>query len=153
MRNFIRHASDIPINVHIESRKAPIAEKAVNISSGGILFLSDLAIDTGNYVSISMPDICSTITLQGEVVWCRKEHDSQQYNVGIQFSNDTECFNARMIEQICYIESYKKYILEKEGRELSSDGAANEWINKYADKFPDIYGYSTQNIIHHRLTG
>lgn len=153
MRNFIRHASDILINVNIDSKKTSIVEKTVNISNGGILFLSDFAIDTGSYVSISMPDICPTITLQGEVAWCKKEHNSQQYNIGIQFSNETESFNARMVEQICYIESYKKYILEKEGRKLSSDDAANEWINKYADKFPDIYSYSTQNTAHHRLTG
>ena len=153
MRNFIRHASDIPIMVHVESRDTPIVEKAINVSNGGILFLSDIAIDIGSYVSINMPDICTTITLQGEVVWCKKENPSQQYNIGIQFNNDTETFNARMVEQICYIESYKKYILEKEGRELSSDSAANEWIDKYADKFPDIYGYTNQNFIQHRLTG
>jgi hypothetical protein len=41
-----------------------------------------------------------------------------------------------MIEQICYIEEYKKDVLESEGRILTGREAAIEWIAKHADSFP-----------------
>ena len=42
----------------------------------------------------------------------------------------------RMVEQVCHIEHWKKEIREKEGRELTGEQAAMEWIKKYAKDFP-----------------
>ena len=42
-----------------------------------------------------------------------------------------------MVEQICHIEQYRREVLKKEGRRLSSEEAASEWIVKYASDFPD----------------
>jgi hypothetical protein len=41
-----------------------------------------------------------------------------------------------MIEQICHIEHYRKEVKLVEGRELSSEEAADEWITRYAGDFP-----------------
>jgi hypothetical protein len=41
-----------------------------------------------------------------------------------------------MIEQICHIEHYRKEVKLAEGRELSSEEAADEWIKRYAGDFP-----------------
>jgi hypothetical protein len=41
-----------------------------------------------------------------------------------------------MVEQVCHIKQYSKEILEKEGRKLSDEEAAVEWIEKYAKDFP-----------------
>jgi len=43
---------------------------------------------------------------------------------------------VRMIEQICYIEHYRKEVLLNEGRRITSEQAALEWIEKYAQDFP-----------------
>ena len=43
-----------------------------------------------------------------------------------------------MIEQICHIEHYRAEVEGKEGRELSSQEAAKEWISSYAGDFPAI---------------
>jgi len=43
-----------------------------------------------------------------------------------------------MVEQLCYIERYRREVREKEGRELDSSSAAAEWIAKYAANFPRI---------------
>ena len=43
-----------------------------------------------------------------------------------------------MVEQACYIKQYQREILASEGRELSSDEAAMEWIGKYAASFPKL---------------
>jgi hypothetical protein len=44
---------------------------------------------------------------------------------------------ARMVEQVCYIENYKKVVYQTEGRLLTAEEAAMEWICKYASQFPD----------------
>jgi hypothetical protein len=36
---------------------------------------------------------------------------------------------------VCHIENYKKEIYQTEGRVLSPEEAAMEWINKYAAQF------------------
>jgi hypothetical protein len=43
-----------------------------------------------------------------------------------------------MVEQICCIEHYREEILLNEGRELSCEEAATEWISTYAAQFPYI---------------
>jgi hypothetical protein len=50
------------------------------------------------------------------------------------------CFQQKMkpllVEQVCHIEQYKKEVFLKEGRLLSGDEAAAEWIEKFANQFP-----------------
>jgi hypothetical protein len=41
-----------------------------------------------------------------------------------------------MVEQVAYIESYKKQVREREGRTITGEQAAFEWIARYADSFP-----------------
>lgn len=137
MRNFIRHASDIPLSVHIETDNTPQAHQSLNISEGGLSFIAEQPIPVGKTVSITVPSISSHFKLQGEVVWCKKL--GKHFTIGVQFHNSEENFTARMVEQVCHIESYRKYVLQKEGRILSSDEAAEEWIKKYADRFPDVF--------------
>jgi hypothetical protein len=52
--------------------------------------------------------------------------------------NPEEAFKVRMVEQICHIEHYRKEVLASEGRRLTTQEAATEWISKYSSKFPDL---------------
>ncbi len=45
-------------------------------------------------------------------------------------------FAARMLAQIALIERYRVDVLRHEGRRLDADGAAIEWICRYAEHFP-----------------
>lgn len=150
MRNFIRHASDIPLEVRVETSEDTRPYQTVNISLGGISFLSKKAIQTGKLVSIRVPSISDSFKFEGQVAWCKK--NDGDYTVGIQFYNSEHSFTARVVEQICHIESYRKEVLKKEQRKLSSDEAAEEWIALYADKFPHI-GYITPTTSGRRFNG
>ncbi len=46
-----------------------------------------------------------------------------------------EAFEARMEAQCQAIERYRAQALQEEGRQLSLDEAAKEWIDRYADSF------------------
>jgi hypothetical protein len=43
-----------------------------------------------------------------------------------------------MVEQVCHIEHYKNEVKRREGREISGEQAANEWIAKFAGNFPKL---------------
>jgi hypothetical protein len=70
----------------------------------------------------------------GTIVWCRRTKD--HYHVGVQFADVNTEFSVRMVEQICQICHYQREVFEKQGRSLSGEEAAAEWVAKYARDFP-----------------
>ncbi len=134
MRQFIRHPADIPIEYHLEGKWSQSREPLNNISTGGLSFRSKHHLEVNSEISILIPCIKPALKVKGIVVRCHKR--KSYYDVAIKFlDKDTES-RVRNIEQICYIEKYRKDIFETEGRELSGEEAASEWIAKYAKDFP-----------------
>jgi len=133
-RLFIRHPSDIPIEISLEDVVSHKKEYLNNIGLGGLSFKSRKCLKKGTIIKIKIPLIKPVFEARGEVVWC--EGKNGYYNVGVEFLDVDSAFKARMIEQICHIEHYKKEVMEKEGRTLSGEEAALEWIQKYAEQFP-----------------
>lgn len=133
MRSFIRHPSDIPIEVHPEDAVEKTEQQLNNVSEGGLSFKSQTPLELGRLVTVRIGIVKPPFTAKGRVVWCRDENGS--FDIGIEFTEARDVFKARMIEQVCHIEHYKKEIREKEGRVLSGREAALEWISKYANTF------------------
>jgi c-di-GMP-binding flagellar brake protein YcgR len=133
MRTFIRHPSDIPIEVSPEDAAANKEELLANVSAGGLCFRSDIPFGEGHTIKLRIAIVKPVFEARAKVVWCKKE--DSHYDVGVEFVETKDAFKARMIEQVCHIEHYKKEIREKEGRDLSGKEAAMEWINKYAGTF------------------
>jgi hypothetical protein len=142
-RQFIRHPSEIPLEYCITEQPTKCnMDFITNISRGGVSFHSHEYIAPEKWLHLYIPVDENYFEADAQVRWCKKlcNHTSSNddYDVGVSFSNMNEAFSARMIEQVCYIEEYKKRMSEKEGRKISSDQAAAEWIEKYADTFPPI---------------
>jgi len=140
IRKYIRHPSDVPIQVALDLVEDDSDETAdetlTNVSLGGLSFISNQAFDIDQKVQVSIPLLKQETNLLGTVVWCEKSAES--YEVGIKFEGSEDLFRLRMIEQICHIEHYRKEIKLAEGRELSTAQAATEWISLYASDFPPI---------------
>ena len=134
MRSFIRHPSNIPIDFQLEDLVVEGNEYLKNVSIGGLAFNSRAEIDIGSVIRIKIPLIQPVFQALGRVTWCRP--DDQFYEVGIEFLDENDKFRARMVEQICHIEDYKQEVLKNEGRKLTGEEAASEWIKKYALQFP-----------------
>ncbi len=134
MRKYIRHPSNIPIEYDLEEVVAEKREYLNNISKGGLSFQSNRHINTGSLIQIRIPIREPVFEAKGVVVWCRK--NNSYYDVGVEFRDLNAGFGLRMVEQVCHIEQYKKDVLKNEGRELSGEEAAIEWITKYAKDFP-----------------
>lgn len=134
-REFIRHPADIPVQIELESVVATQREYLNNISEGGICFRSRIPLAPGSMVRIRIPVVDPKFECSGRVVWC----DSQgaHFNIGVRFFRSDQIFRLRMVEQICHIEQYKRDAA-REGRLLTSEQAAIEWIEKNAAKFPEF---------------
>lgn len=136
MRKFIRHPIDIPVEISNMGREIFQPKPVDNICAEGMCFESENFVPVGSTIDIKIHCSRPLFITRGQVVWCKKK--KERYSVGVQFTEGHEAFRLRMVEQVCYIEVYKKNVLEKEGRALSTKEAAQEWIDKYAASFPDI---------------
>lgn len=136
MRNYIRHPSDIPIQYVEDEQKVPVSHIMNDVSYGGLSFNSDKPLTEGMQLHICIDTVTPVFEAEGVVVWCQPEGD--EFVIGMEFANKEDIFLARMVEQICHIEHYKKEILIKEGRKLTSKQAASEWISKFARMFPSL---------------
>jgi hypothetical protein len=135
-RQFVRHPSDVPIVWNLGDIAVQGGEYLRNVSAGGLAFLSSNDVLPGVLVDINIPVVDPQISLKGIVVWCRPDGVGS-FEVGVRFVDENNHFRMRMVEQICHIEHYKKEILEREGRVISGEEAALEWISRYAKDFPN----------------
>ncbi len=135
MRSYIRHPSDVPIEVIPDDGQTRLdIPKLQNFSHGGLSLISNVAHELGVIVKIQIPFVQPPFETTGTIKWCRPKEN--QFEIGIEFLDENDEFKIRMVEQICHIEHYKNEILRTEGKKLSGHDAAIEWIAKYAGQFP-----------------
>ncbi len=135
MRRFVRHPTDIPIDVTV-SAISPQQESEccmTTVSQGGLSVEVEKKVKVGCRVDIDIPSVSPPYHGSGEVMWCKVKGD--HFEVGVHFSGAEEAFRSRMVQQVCQIEHYKNMIFEKEGRSINGEEAAAEWISKYAVDF------------------
>ena len=135
IRRHIRHVTGIPIevtldydhNYHVEG------ENIANVSLGGLCFIASDRLEVNESIQVRCPVLNEGHSLDGKVVWCTKT--AKGYEIGLEFDDPEEVERLRMIEQICQIESFRLDLEKREGRILSSEQAAREWVNRYAGEF------------------
>jgi hypothetical protein len=134
VRQFIRHPSDVPIKYSFGDVVAHRKEYLRDISRGGLCFRSAIEMEPGAVIHVQIPVCRPVFEADGVVVWCHPE--SRHFLVGVSFRDAKTEFGVRMVEQVCHIEHYKKEVRAKEGRTLSGEEAALEWIAAHARDFP-----------------
>jgi PilZ domain len=135
MRSYIRHPSDIPIEYQADEQAEGAGQEHLNnFSAGGLSFTSAHALTAGSLITIRISNVEPDFVARAQVAWCRSEGDS--FVVGVEFTESSDLFRARMVEQICHIEQYKAEVLAEEGRKIDGEEAAREWIKKFAQAFP-----------------
>jgi hypothetical protein len=148
MRRYIRHPSNIPISFQIDDQIQPIVHRMRDVSLGGLCITADRPLQRGMKIHINIPITADSYGAEnredtseskpfeadGIVAWCRPEGPA--YTVGVQFADQSIHFGLRMVEQICHIEHYRNDVLNAQGRTLSAEEAAKEWVEKYAAEFP-----------------
>jgi len=137
MRSFIRHPSDIPIEYQVRSNGSGSSQECLHdIGHGGLSFSSSCELCEGAPIFIRISHLQPAFEVEGRIAWCRREGEG--FVVGVSFLQAGDRFRVRMVEQICHIEHYKSEVLAAEGRAISGEQAACEWIDQYAGDFPSL---------------
>jgi len=131
MRSFIRQSATMPLEVK-SNEKGLQKQNLNNVSAGGMCFHSDYYLPQGVSVTIDIPCLDNPFSESCTVAWCKKTDD--HYDVGVTFDNYQTVLRMRMIEQICYIEDYRKEVFNSEQREITAEEASKEWSQKFADR-------------------
>ena len=134
-REYLRHTVDVPLEVSTVPSAPRATRQGVNLSYGGLSFLMEECLDTGSIIHLRIPTIDPPFDANARVVWCRPEGEA--WLVGVEFLDSTHAFQSRMVQQVCSIENYRKEVKQNEGRDLTPQEAAAEWITKFAGRFPE----------------
>jgi hypothetical protein len=128
---FIRHPDEIPLDLQVVELPVTPAESTMPL---GLVCKSPAMLACGQLVSISATELINDLDITGQIEWCCAHDD--HYELRILFSTDEYAQRMRMFEQVCHIHSYRRWVRNQQGRTLSDDEAALEWIAKYAALFP-----------------
>ena len=135
MRRFITHPDDIPIICQPCIREQQGLPKLCDFSAEGLSFHTGLPLAPGSIVAIRIDQVEPPFEGRVQVCWCRAV--GEDYEIGASLLDDDQEFGLRMTEQLCHIEHYKRTVSDRQARSLSSEEAALEWIDRYADQFPE----------------
>jgi hypothetical protein len=138
-REFIRHPAEIPLEVldvldgDQAGGEAPL--RISNVGQGGLCFVAGRPFERGRQVRVRIRFVHPPFEAEAVVVRCRPL--DQGWEIGVRFLDAADAFRARMVEQVCHIERYRREVREREGRALDGAEAAREWIDRYAAEFPE----------------
>ena len=135
---FIHHPTGFPVAIKRlwfnDSQSSPAECASGNI---GVIFESEKYIRPGTTLEVTIPLRSKQEKFRGKVVLVR--NSGTHFEIGLWFSCQEDACRARIVEQICHIESY---IQEKKYRDgpyvLNRDRAAQEWIINNAGNVPTL---------------
>jgi len=134
-RQFIRHPATVPIEYSSEGNHDLRFDRARNISEGGLCIEAEEYVDPGSRLRLRIEADTGPFMATGLVVWCQSM-PHEHYLLGIKFTDRDTIYAVRMVEQVCHIEDYRQQVASQEGRILTHEQAAAEWISRYAEDFP-----------------
>lgn len=128
---FIRHPVEIPLRCRRLVRRAT---DLVDLEYGGLHFIRREPFAPATKLVLLVAVLGEEHRFCAQVLWCRELGERHEITVG--FSAREDAFRARMIEQFCQIECYRRRMRVMQGRDLSPDAAAREWVERFAAHFP-----------------
>jgi hypothetical protein len=134
---FIQHPEAIPARLCVTSSHDTLGMDLVAHGQGGVCVPSVLRYQPGTPLQVRVFVGGRELRYEGLVLWRRTCR--QGFELGLGFATDDAAFSARMIEQLCHIEAYRQHAIAA-GEALDFDRAAEQWIARYSDGFPQIGG-------------
>jgi len=132
---FIHHPSAFPLsykklwfNFNKEKNHHSEGEQTI-----GLCFRSEKYVKPGTKIEISIPLRGEVQTFRGKIVLVRNMND--HFEIGIWLTHE-DVHRARVVEQICHIETYLRTKRHQDGPFINDERIAEEWVSKYAAAFP-----------------
>lgn len=141
VQSFIQHPTEVPVKLVISDDKFPLT-CINNSTSTGVYIHTPISYSQNSCVEVEINVQSPAFFAKGYVCSCEPLAGGIGFQIGVRFDCPETAFAVRMIEQICYIEQYRQQVNLTEGRVLSSDTAALEWISQHAANFPELKAYN-----------
>jgi hypothetical protein len=137
-RAYIRHPSNVVIQVSPLSAREQLNLEINNISMGGLSFDSHVSFYKDTVVKLKIPSVKPVFKVNAIIRWCREQSNKadRPYELGVEFLDSDDAFKVRMIEQACYIQEYRKEMQAQQGKRMTWNQASAEWIAKNGGSFP-----------------
>ncbi|MDP3790604.1 MAG: PilZ domain-containing protein [Candidatus Omnitrophota bacterium] len=139
-RHFIRHPICYPLEFEHAPKKISEKTKTLNVSEGGLMFLSKYALKRGELIILKMPMQNKMFKVKGKVMHITKDRDNPSFfNVGVSFYRYSDAFKVKLIEQLYLIDEYRILRSLQLGYEISMHKASEEWVKRYSKRFARLY--------------
>jgi len=133
LSGFIHHPSAFPLSCKRLWFDREINHSTENEQTIGLCFRSEKYLKPGIKVEIAIPLRGEVQIFRGKVVLVRNMDD--HFEIGMWLTPE-DVHRARVVEQICHIETYLRTKRHQDGPFVNDERVAEEWVNKYAAAFP-----------------
>ncbi len=127
-----------PLEFLVSDEDKPEKTETVNVSEGGLMFLSRKDVQEGTVIRLQMPLYDKVFSIKAKVVHTQKD-ESGLFRIGVSFVNYADAFKVKLIEQIYLIEEYRVLRSLQLGKDITLQEASKEWIKRYSDRFEKLY--------------
>ncbi|MFC1479883.1 PilZ domain-containing protein [Candidatus Omnitrophota bacterium] len=138
-RRFIRHLLVNPLEFQVIEDGHYEKTKTVNVSEGGLMFMSKKDVAAGTIINLQMPLYDKIFKIKAKVMHTKEDAATKLYSIGVAFVNYADAFKVKLIEQIYLIEEYRVLRSLQLGREITLKEASVEWIKRYSERFEKLY--------------
>ncbi len=139
-RHFIRHPICYPLEFEHAPKKIKERTKTLNVSEGGLLFLSKHPIKKNEIIILKMPLQDKVFRIRARVMHAAKDRDNTGlFNIGVSFYRYSDAFKVKLVEQLYLIDEYRMLRSLQLGHELSMQKASEQWIKRYSKRFARLY--------------
>ena len=139
-RHFIRHPICYPLEFEYATKEINEKTKTINMSKGGLLFLSKHRLKSGKIIILKLPIRDKTVSVRAKVMHTSHDpEDSRLYNTGVSFYRYSDAFKVKLVEQIYLIDEYRALRSLQVGQDISFEEASREWIKRYSKRFAKLY--------------
>lgn len=124
-----RLPSNAGIDTIVSGRQVQHFECLNDISFEGLSFESKVEYRRGTIITIQIPITRPSFQVISEVVWCK--YSDSNYRVGVKFLQIQNGYRMKMLEQLSFIETYRKKVFFDENRSLTCEQAYGELKNYF----------------------
>ena len=140
-RHFIRHPICYPLEFEHAPKKIKERTKTLNVSEGGLLFLSRYPLKKNEIIILKMPLQDKVFRVKAKVMHTTKDSENKDlFSIGVSFYRYSDAFKVKLVEQLYLIDEYRMLRSLQLGHELSMQKASEEWIKRYSKRFARLYG-------------
>ena len=104
-----------------------------------LCFFCEHSLTPKTSIEVDIPIREKFFHIRARVVYSREDTQTSLYKTGVTFEDTDSLFKAKLAEEILAIEKFREKLVRLEGREVTEEEAASQWISKHAKKFGDLF--------------